>query len=103
MLLNFLNLAWCALEKMPTQHSFKNNERKGKREGRGRPLLLDEEVELQVRVYLKGIRENEAIVNTTIGATEGIITIAISSQLMGLIALTKSWSMHLLECMGFVK
>ena len=58
--------------------------------------------------YLKALRENGAVVNTAIaiGVAEGIIRSKDSNLLAasgGHIALTKSWSKHLLERMGFVK
>ena len=42
---------------------------------RGRPFLLREEVEMQVRAYLKALRANGTVVNTAIaiGCAEGII------------------------------
>ena len=75
---------------------------------RGRPLILGEEVEMQVRAYLKALRENGAVVNTAIAiaCAEGIIRNKDSNLLAangGHIALTKSWSRHLLERMGYVK
>ncbi len=69
---------------------------------RGRPFLLGEEVEMQVRAYLKALRANGAVINTVIaiGCAEGIISNKDSNLLAGNgghIALTKSWSKHLLE------
>ena len=60
---------------------------------RGRPYLLGDDMEMQVRAI-------------AIGCAEGIIQSKDRSLLTvngGHIALTKSWSKHLLECMGFVK
>ena len=75
---------------------------------RGRPYLLGEEVEMQVRAYLTALRANGAVVNTAIAIScaKGIIRKKDSNLLAanrGHIALTKSWSKHLLERMGFVK
>ena len=75
---------------------------------RGRPNLLGEDLELQVKAYLKALRANGAVVNTaiTIGVAEGIIRNKDSNLLAangGHIALTKSWSKHFLERMGYVK
>ena len=75
---------------------------------RGRPFLLGEEVEMQVRAYLKALRANGAVVNTAIaiGCAEGIIRNKDSNLLAangGHITLTISWAKHLLERMGFVK
>ena len=33
---------------------------------RGRPLMLGEELDMQVRTYLRAFRENGSVVNTTI-------------------------------------
>ena len=74
---------------------------------RGRPYLLGDDMEMQVRAYLTALRANGAVVNTAIaiGCAEGIVrskdrSLAVNG---GHIALTKSWSKHLLERMGFVK
>ena len=63
---------------------------------------------MQVRAYLNTLRANGAVVNTAIpiGCAEGIIRCKDSNLLVangGHIALTKRWSKHLLEHMGFVK
>ena len=44
-------------------------------EKRGRPFLLGEELEMQVRTYLTALRANGAVVNTAtaIGCAEGIV------------------------------
>lgn len=75
---------------------------------RGRPYLLGDDMEIQVRAYLTALRANGAVVNTAIdiGCAEGIVRSKEKSLFAvngGHIALTKSWSKHLLECMGFVK
>ena len=75
---------------------------------RGRPFLLGEEVEMQVRAYLKALCANGAVVNTAIaiGCAEGIIRNKDSNLLAangGHIALTKSWAKDLLDRIGFVK
>ena len=75
---------------------------------RGHPFLLGDEVEIQVRAYLKVLRANVTVVNTTIaiGCAEGIIRNKDSNLLAangGHIVLTKSCSKHLLERMGYVK
>ena len=75
---------------------------------RGRPLLLEEELEMQVRAYLTTLRENGAVVNTAIAiaCAEGIVRNKDSNLLApngGHIALTKHWGRHLLRRMGYVK
>ncbi len=75
---------------------------------RGRPYLLGEETEMQVRAYLKTIRTHGAVLNTAIaiGCAEGIVRSKDKSQLAsngGHITFTKSWGKHILERMGFVK
>ena len=46
-------------------------------EKRGRPYLLGEETQMQVRAYLKALRTHGAVVNTAIaiGCAEGIVSI----------------------------
>ena len=75
---------------------------------RGRPFLLGEELEMQVRAYLTALRLNGAVVNTAIaiGCAEGIVKNKDSRLLAsngGHIALLKHWGKHLLARMGFVK
>ena len=75
---------------------------------KGRPLLLGDELEMQVRAYLTTLRENGAVVNTAIAiaCAEGIVTSKDSNLLAskgGHIALTKHWGRHLLNRMGYVK
>ena len=65
-------------------------------------------MEMQVRAYLNTLRANGAVVDTAIPieCAEGIIRCKDSNLLAangGHIALKKSWSKHLLECMRFVK
>ena len=75
---------------------------------RGRPLLLGEELDKQVRSYLTSFRENGAVVNTAIAmaCAEGIVKSADSNMLAvngGHILITKDWAKNLLHRMGFVK
>ena len=75
---------------------------------RGRPLLLGEELEMQVRAYLTALCENGAVVNTAIaiGCAEGIVKSKDSNLLAsngGHIALSKHWGKHFLTRMGYVK
>ena len=65
-------------------------------------------MEMQVRAYLTALHANGAVVNTAIaiGCAEGIVRNKDRSLLAvngGHTALTKSWSKHLLERMGFMK
>ena len=75
---------------------------------RGRPLLLGDELDMQVRAYLTTLRENGAVVNTAIAiaCAKGIGTSKDSNPLAskgGHIALTKHRGRHLLNRMGYVK
>ena len=75
---------------------------------RGRPLMLGEEVDKQVRTYLKAFRENGAVVNTAIAmaCAEGVIKAHDSNLLEcngGHISLAKTWAKYLMHRMGFVK
>ena len=76
---------------------------------RGRPFLLGEELEMQVRrAYLTALRANGAVVNTAIaiGCAEGIVKSNDSNLLAsngGHIVLSKHWAKHLPSRIGFVK
>ena len=75
---------------------------------RGRPYLIGEELEMQVRAYLRAWRDNGAVVNTAIAVAcaEGIIKNHDSNLLAcngGYVSLTKYWGKHLLSRMGYVK
>ena len=75
---------------------------------RGRPFLLGEDLDRQVRTYLTDLRANGSPVNTaiTLGVAEGIIKNEDSNLLAtngGHIVLTKHWAKGLLTRMGFVK
>ena len=75
---------------------------------RGRPYLLGEELDKQVRTYLISLRENGAVVNTAIAlaCAEGIVKSKDSNLLAsngGHIVLTKYWGKGLLTRMGLVK
>ena len=68
----------------------------------GRPYLLGDELEMQVRVYLKSLREHSAVVNSVIAVecAEGIVRNSTSSLLAqngGHIALTKTWAKNILR------
>ena len=75
---------------------------------RGRPYLLGEELDKQVRAYVTSLRSNGAVVNTAIvmSCAEGIVKSHDSNLLAsngGHILLTKDWGKSILRRMGFVK
>ena len=74
----------------------------------GRPLMLGEDLDKQVRAYLAALQENGAVVNTaiTIASAKGVVKCFNSNLLdcnRGHISLTKHWVKYLMERMGFVK
>ena len=74
----------------------------------GKPLLLGEELDKQVREYVKYMREHGAVVNSAVvmGAAEGIVMSKDANLLAcngGGINLTKDWAKSLLRRMGMVK
>ena len=74
----------------------------------GRPLMLGEELDKQVRAYLVSLRENGAVINTAIAmaCAQGVVKSYDSNLLEcngGHISLTKNWAKYLMERMGFVK
>ena len=75
---------------------------------RGRPLLLGEELEKQVKTYLIALRTNGAVVNTaiTIACAHGIVISQVANLLStngGHINLSKHWTKSFLQRIGFVK
>ena len=74
----------------------------------GRPLLLGEEIDRQVKEYLKYLREQGSAVNTivAIATAEGVVR-SVGANLLayngGGIHLTKAWARSLLNRMGMVK
>ena len=75
---------------------------------KGRPYLLGEELDKQVRAYLTSLRDHGAVVNTAIAIScaEGIVKNKDSNLLAsngGHIVLSKYWGKNLLKRMGFVK
>ena len=75
---------------------------------RGRPYLLGEELDKQVRSYLIALRERGGVVNTAIvlACAEGIIKNYDSNILAangGHLVLTRNWGKSILSRMGFVK
>ena len=75
---------------------------------RGRPLLLGEELQRKIQLYLRAIRESGGAVNTAIGlgAARGIILKLNRTMLLengGHVELTKTWARGLLGRMGYVK
>jgi hypothetical protein len=74
----------------------------------GRPLMLGQDLDRQVRAYLTALRENGAVVNTAIAiaCAKGVVKCHDSNLLEcngGHILLTKHWAKYLLKRMGFVK
>ena len=74
----------------------------------GRPLLLGDEMDQQVKAYLVHLRAMGAPVNLAIvmGCAEGIVRNVDSNLLAcngGHILITKFWAQSLLSRMGFVK
>ena len=74
---------------------------------KGRPLLLGQDLNHQVRAYLMLLRDVGGIVNTSIAiaAATGIIRRHNSNLLAvngGHIVLTKHWAQYLMQRMGFV-
>ena len=74
----------------------------------GRPLLLGEEIDRQVKEYLKYLREQGSAVNTVIAiaTAEGVVR-SVDANLLacngGGIHLTKAWARSLLNRMDMVK
>ena len=75
---------------------------------RGCPLLLGEEIDRQVQMYLFSLREQGAVINSAIviGCASGIVKNVDSSLLLsngGHISFSKHWARYMLDRMGFVK
>ena len=73
----------------------------------GRPLLLGDDLDKQVREYVKYLRERGGVVNTgvVIAAAEGIVMNKNANLLScngGGILLTKDWAKYLLKRLGMV-
>ena len=74
----------------------------------GRPLLLGQELDKSVQIFIDSLRKTGGVVNTAIvvGAAHGIVSVHSPSLLRehgGHINLTKSWAKSLLKRMGYVK
>jgi len=75
---------------------------------RGRPLLIGEELDEQVREYIKELRRFRAIINAQIAIAVGMgLVLNKDANLLakngGYISLEKHWAKYLLTRMGFVK
>ena len=75
---------------------------------RGRPLLLGEELEEQVKAFLYSMRSSGGVVNSPIATAiaRGIVTIHNTNLLAengGPVNLTRDWARRLLGRMGLVK
>ena len=75
---------------------------------RGRPFLLGEKLDQQVKQYVTTLRENGAVINTSIvvACAAGVVKSEDHNLLAsngGHISLTKNWGKSFLKRMGFVK
>ena len=75
---------------------------------RGRPLLIGEELDEQVREYIRELRREGVVINSdvAIAVGTGIVMNSDANLLVangGHIDLTKHWAKYLLSRMGFVK
>ena len=75
---------------------------------RGRPLLIGEELDEQVREYIRELRREGVVINSdvAIAVGTGIVMNSDTNLLVangGHIDLTKHWAKYLLSRMGFVK
>ena len=75
---------------------------------RGRPLLVSEDIEDQVKEYIREIRVSGGVVNTaiTLAAAKGIVLGKVANMLAengGYLDLTRDWAKRLLSRMGLVK
>ena len=74
----------------------------------GRPLLIGEELDEQVREYIRELRREGVVINSdvAIAVGTGIVMKSDANLLVangGHIDLTKHWAKYLLSRMGFVK
>ena len=74
----------------------------------GRPLMLGQDLDKQVQLYLAPLRESGAVVNTSIviACAMGVVKSHDSNLLQcngGHIVLSKQWAKYLMERMGLVK
>ena len=74
----------------------------------GRPLLVTEELDIQIQEYIKELRKHGLAINTSIiiASERGIIMNKDAYLLFengGGINLTKDWAKYLMKRMGFVK
>ena len=73
---------------------------------RGRPLLLGEGLDCQVKSYIRAIREKQGIINTAVACGEAIVRKPDKTLLKengGPIEPTKVWAKSLLQQLNFVK
>ena len=75
---------------------------------RGRPLLLGEELEEEVKLFVKASRAEGTVVNTetVMGTATGVVISHDANLLVengGYINITKEWAQRLLQQMGLVK
>ena len=75
---------------------------------KGHPLLLGEELDEQVKLYITALRNNGAVVNSAIvtACAEGLVKSRDANLLQangGHLTFSKSWAQSFLQRMGFVK
>ena len=75
---------------------------------RGRPLLLGDELEQEVKIFIKAARERGTVVNTetVMGTARGVVISHDANLLLengGYINITKDWAQRLLQRMNLVK
>ena len=103
------NLYISELKKVPLASRLETNETVQELvlKKRGKPLMIGEELDRQVREYLLETRHKGGPVNTAvaIAAGTGIVMSHDPSLVIGdnCVTLTKDWAKYLLKCMGFVK
>ncbi len=75
---------------------------------RGQPLMIGEDLDKKVQLYVKQLRRTHATVNTAIvlSAGEGIV-LGLDPSLLsrngGTIELTRDWAKSLMQRMGLIK
>ena len=75
---------------------------------RGRPLLLGEKLDTEVKCYIQAVREGGGVVTSTITMAAGTAIVRKHDRTLlkengGPVVITKTWAKSLLRRMGFVK
>ena len=101
------NLYLSGLQKKPLESRCDHTVQELIPKKRGRPLILGEELDKQVREYLLETRRRGGTINISVVITTGTgIVMSQNPTLLvgdGKIELTKDWAKYLLHRMGFVK